>query len=500
MKYFLTTCLLACSLISLTATAQLRTTTLPPDLEVQFSKAGYLAEDVADLLITDSYTTKHNGVQHLYLRQRWKGIEVWNGDIAVHRAPGAGLVKLNNGSFPRMAKRVNTDKPTITAAQALGNVLARTLPGKAVPALISTEDGGTRYAFDGSEAGDTPIEVKLYWVAVGDALRLAWNVNHYVPDGSHWWNVRIDALTGQELDRNDWVSQCAFDVEHDHPAATAPTPGAMPEAASAPASPNDYNVYAWPLESPSHGPRTLENAPWTDGGVASPFGWHDTNGAAGAEFTTARGNNVQAQEDTDANNTGGFSPDGGPALDFDFPVNLTQAPSTYQSAAITNLFYWNNIMHDVWYQYGFDDASGNFQANNYGRGGAQNDHVLADALDGSGTNNANFGTPPDGSSPRMQMFVWTAPTPDRTSDFDNGIIAHEYGHGISNRLVAGPSNVNCLGNQEQMGEGWSDYFSLVMTLKAGDVGTTARGIGTYALGQPPPEQGSDLRPTPPIRR
>jgi extracellular elastinolytic metalloproteinase len=57
-------------------------------------------------------------------------------------------------------------------------------------------------------------------------------------------------------------------------------------------------------------------------------------------------------------------------LDFDFPIDLTQAPLTYQSAAITNLFYWNNLMHDVWYQYGFDDASGNFQQNNYGRGGA----------------------------------------------------------------------------------------------------------------------------------
>jgi extracellular elastinolytic metalloproteinase len=40
-----------------------------------------------------------------------------------------------------------------------------------------------------------------------------------------------------------------------------------------------------------------------------------------------------------------------------------------------------------------------------------NDFVIADAYDGSRTNNANFGTPPDGSSPRMQMFVWTHPTP-----------------------------------------------------------------------------------------
>jgi hypothetical protein len=33
------------------------------------------------------------------------------------------------------------------------------------------------------------------------------------------------------------------------------------------------------------------------------------------------------------------------------------------------------------------------------------DFVRAEAQDSSGTNNANFGTPPDGSLPRMQMFI-----------------------------------------------------------------------------------------------
>ncbi len=74
-------------------------------------------------------------------------------------------------------------------------------------------------------------------------------------------------------------------------------------------------------------------------------------------------------------------------------------------------------------------------------------------------------------------------------DLDNGIVAHEYGHGISNRLTGGPDNSSCLGNTttgsrtdgEQMGEGWSDFFSLVTTVKTGDVGADARGIGNYAV-------------------
>ena len=79
---------------------------------------------------------------------------------------------------------------------------------------------------------------------------------------------------------------------------------------------------------------------------------------------------------------------------------------------------------------------------------------------------------------------------DRDSDLDNGIIVHEYGHGISNRLTGGPSTASCLGNQEQMGEGWSDFFALLLT----DENTENRGIGTYAVFQPTTGQG--IRPYP----
>jgi extracellular elastinolytic metalloproteinase len=68
-------------------------------------------------------------------------------------------------------------------------------------------------------------------------------------------------------------------------------------------------------------------------------------------------------------------------------------------------------------------------------------------------------------------------------DFDNGIIAHEYGHGISNRLTGGPSQADCLGNAEQMGEGWSDWFSLITSVRPQDVADTRRGVGTYVLRQ-----------------
>jgi len=61
----------------------------------------------------------------------------------------------------------------------------------------------------------------------------------------------------------------------------------------------------------------------------------------------------------------------------------------------------------------------------------------------------------------MRMYVWNRSNPYRDGDLDAGIVVHEYGHGISNRLTGGPSNVNCLGGGEPggMGEGWGDWWA-----------------------------------------
>ena len=486
MAYLRNTLALLCLSSALGAMAQQAVDPVSIAREQLLTK-GFEAADLGDVLIKDSYASSGNGLLHTFIRQRWQGIEVWNGDIAVHQASDGTVIKLNNGAWPQLERRVNATSPVVSAQTALTNVLSRTAPGVATPALLSSADAGRFLVFDGSALGEEPVIVQLVYQPVGDQLRLAWNVNHYLADGSHWWNVRMDAVTGQELDRNDWVSQCSFDDP-----CRAETCDA-PEAPPPPAAPNDFRVYPAPVESPNHGARSIRNAPWLNGGIASPYGWQDTDGNVTPNYTITRGNNVWAQEDANGNNGTGYSPNSA-TLDFDYAVNLAGAPSTYQDAAITNLYYWNNLMHDVWYQYGFDDPSGNFQSNNYGRGGLGADYVLADAQDGGGTNNANFATPPDGSTPRMQMYLWTYTTPSRDGDLDNGVIAHEFTHGISNRLVGGPGNTSCLNNAEQMGEGWSDWCALMMTIEPGDQGIDRRGIGTYVVGQA--ITGGGIRPAP----
>ncbi len=263
-------------------------------------------------------------------------------------------------------------------------------------------------------------------------------------------------------------------------------------------NPDSYEVFAQPKEYPDDGPRSIELDPALDGGDASPFGWHDTDGTPGAEFTITRGNNVYAYTDIDANNEPdpGSAPDGGPLLEFIFPLDLGHDPAAYRPASVTNAFYWLNVIHDVLYGYGFDEAAGNFQENNYGAGGIAGDPILIEVQDGSFTNGITVVTPPDGGSPRIQLGLFTLTNPRRDSALSSYALSYAVGRAVTLRLVGGPSTVDCLDTQESTGMsvGWSDWIALVLTADPSETATTSRGVGTYIFGQPP--TGSGIRDAP----
>jgi hypothetical protein len=148
-------------------------------------------------------------------------------------------------------------------------------------------------------------------------------------------------------------------------------------------------------------------------------------------------------------------------------------------ASIVGMFFHVNWLHDRWYEAGFDEASGNAQQNNFGLGGIGGDPILAAGNHFSGTDNANMSTPPDGSSPRMHMFLFKGPNPlpSRTSNHEALITFHEMGHYITNRLVANAMGLtNSQG--EAMGEGWGDFFAVCMTSQPTDNFAS----GTFAVG------------------
>jgi len=152
--------------------------------------------------------------------------------------------------------------------------------------------------------------------------------------------------------------------------------------------------------------------------------------------------------------------------------------ATNLQASLVGMFFHVNWLHDRWYDAGFDEAAGNAQKDNFGRGGVAGDPILAEGNDFSGHDNANMSTPADGASPRMQMYEFTGPGPiSRTSNHEALITFHEMGHYITNRLVG---NANGLTNTqgEAMGEGWGDFFAACMTSQKTDNFAT----GTFAVG------------------
>ena len=475
---------------------------------------GLTTADLADTAVIQTYSSQSDFTQ-IEMHQRVNEIDVFNGIILINIAADGSIINLHNHFIPAAASKVNIARPELSAEEA---VYAAADHLGLMPQDLAVEEqiGGASEAvvFNAAGISRNPISAKLIYQPQERAVRLAWDIEIYELDQQNWWSMRVDAVSGEVLAQDNYVIHEDFNAQAAEAHGTSAFDSVEQHQHTAPATTapellgsNDYWVYEWPRESPLHNPqgpagppaegRTIQNSPWNDASpssLPSPYGWHDTNGAAGAEYTVTRGNNVNAYED---GNNPGYQPNCGPSLDCAssplFDVDFTQSPNSYEAAAITNLYYWNNIIHDMTYLYGFDEAARNFQENNYGNGGAGSDSVNAEAQDGSGNCNANFGTPSDGSNPTMQMYTCSNTSPDRDGDFDNAVIVHEYTHGISNRLTGG-SSVFCLNNSEQMGEGWSDWLSMMMTMEAGDLGTDSRGMGTYLFGQPP--NGPGIRPNP----
>ena len=611
-------------------------------LQARCADYGITAADAADVLVTSAYSSKKSGVTHVYFSQAHQGIEVLQAAGNANIGREGSLINMHVRFVANLAGKVSHTAPSLGAGQAV-QVLAKEL-GIALPAVlpITAQEGGPmqKVLFAKGDYALEPIPVRLAYYPDEDlGVRLVWEVQFYERKADHHWLAGVDAVSGEIRFMRDQVIHCDFGSPADGHVHHAPrdfskhlSPEFMPSNTSG------YNVYPVPVESPNHGSRTIVADPADL--IASPYGWHDFDGQPGADTTITFGNNVHAYQDTlNIDEPSGDEPDGGPDLLFDHPLNLNALPSTYIDAAVTNLFFWNNVMHDVWYQYGFDEPAGNFQFNNYGKGGEEGDYIRAQAQDGGGTNNANFSSGADGSNARIQMYLWTGgsgeflltiDTPStiagsyvgaeagfgpglptdvpitaalvlvddgtanptlgcntfvnaaevegrialidrgdcpfadkvvnaqdagavaaiicnntagapfamggdgsavtipsimisqadcelikielingitasllgsgagaqfRDGDFDNGIICHEYGHGISIRLTGGPgTGFSCLSNAEQMGEGWSDYVGLMLTMEEGDLGPDIRGIGTFAIDEP--VDGVGIRPAP----
>lgn len=384
--------------------------------------------DVASLALTRE--DNDAGTTFLRYSQTVSGIKVFEGEVQVVVNTNGQVLSVREGFLT--AGSLGKLRPSVSETEGLTRAFGyagREVDGAFVEIAGRASKGAAARFANPLGADFEEVLSELNVVRVGDDARLAWHA--YAEVGpSEWYEMLVDAKTGELLLRHNLYVEAA-----------------------------QGTVYT---EDPGAGPRSLVSFVG-DTTINTAAGWMGTS-------TVSTGNNVEAYLDTnadnapDANNGAGLSNGHASAAnqDFTFPFSTTVDPRTQQAAVVTNLFYFNNIMHDFSYGLGFTETSGNFQTNNFGRGGTGNDSVRAEAQDGSGTNNANFATPPEGQRPRMQQFLFTAPTPDRDSSLDSDVVFHEYGHGISNRLI-GNGGTGLSGTQSgAMGEGWSDYWSITI--------------------------------------
>jgi subtilase family serine protease len=375
-------------------------------------RLGLERADLDGLTAVRDYTSRATGVRHVLFRQAADGIPVFDSTVGVHLLRDGSIARITSNAAPVEGR---DPIPAITSGRARAEAAAQT----------------------GAAAGAAG-PASLAWLPVDGRLRLAWHVVVTGPQEPDEFDVLIDARSGELLLRRNRVRYAngfARVIQGPGTASLDPRrPDPMPFGADGTAAcppPVNYAV------------RSLNTQFRDPGTVLAATGFLEGNNT-----TVMRGSGAESAQGT-------F--DGSTWL-FDFPFNSAGSAEAF-------LFFAMNYAHDFYYDLGFDEASGNFQVDNFGRGGVAGDPIRARAR-AAGRNNANYVHRPDGTVATINMFLWDGVgcwgedvdgdgTPDLDGDYDLDIVLHEYHHGVSLRL-----NTAFSGNEAgAIGEGGGDFFA-----------------------------------------
>ena len=409
-------------------------------------------------------------IRRIYVQQHVNGIPIKGAVLNLNYAVNGKKAIVS--TFKKV--NVNTSSPSINAAGALRNAMLHLGTFNTKTPLVEKEASSEpqqETIFEKGSMAAADFKARLLYFSEtpkSKEARLVWETQLYTKDRQNYWLVLVDATNGEVISTQDLVLHCTFGgLEYDFSEAEAKvhkhhtqekhlatavamdekiaalknksTFGFLEKSMLAPAVDHQYSVLALPAESPidlsATNTQTMVSVLSAGDAVASPYGWNKTSGS---EIQDTKGNNVYSFYDASPGPLGGAPSGVAPASTigvngastWDYAWDLSKEPEfnspgtpnnpfPNRSAAIVNLFYMNNMMHDIFYGFGFNEANRNFQeVNNFvedpsigDRGGLANDGLLAQAQDGGGTNNANMLTLADGVNGQMQMYLWTAAIP-----------------------------------------------------------------------------------------
>ena len=428
------------------------------------SDFGLEADDLNDYRLLSQFVSPHTRVTHIVLQQQHNGLDVFGSMINIAVDNDGRIIAGGSSFVPGLSSQTEAMQTAQTnAVGALGNVFSSLGLTPTTNVEVLSQSGEPNQAVLISDGGvaSQPISGGLGYIYNQGDLELAWVFSIPTADGAHSYAAFASAETGDYMMALDGVMNAV------------------------------YSAFDFPVMNPDQGSQQNIEV-LTDPTSPSPFGWHDTNGVPGPEFTDTRGNNVFVQSgaiDAEPPNSNGVRAEGGEGLEFVYPYN-PNLPATAEEnvlASTTNVFYTLNVVHDVMATYGFDEAAGNYQATNYTGLGVDGDALQVDVTDPGpdALCNALFYSIPspslfatvDGDNNMIEMGYCNRTDPTRDSGFDNDIILHEFGHALIGRLVGGPFWMQGAVDEEQSGaihEGGADYLSLLFGMQATDTPETPK--------------------------
>ncbi len=421
---------------------------------------GYGSARLAGARLDRSYFTPHNGMRSAVWEQSFEGIPIFEAVLQGHVDAQNSLVNVSSTFLSDPARAAGAGSPDWRNILAQPPISAPRAIQLAAENLRETVDLGDIHSlpdlpdppgpwrrFQAPPLPGIALARRVWLPLQPSVMTLAWEVELTRPAPNERYQCVVDATSGEVIlrrCRTFYFSPATYEVY------TSDSPSPLTPGYDVPVTNQPPRVARSVLSLAALSPK------------ASPNGWINDGD------NETLGNNVDAHLDRNGDDQPDLPrPQGSPARTFRFPLDPTQDPSTYADAAVVQLFYWCNWMHDQLYDLGFTEAAGNFQKDNFGRGGLGNDPLLADAQDGSGFNNANFTPTRDGMSPRIQMFIFDGPNPHRDGDLDGEIILHEYTHGLSDRLVGGGVGISAY-QTIGLAEGWSDFYALALLSEPDD--------------------------------
>ncbi len=426
------------------------------------------AKDVDGALVTRDFSTHGGLMHHVTLQQAIGGVPVYGNMLRANVTGRGEMINAGGSIVPEPVGGWKIPASRLSAGDAL-RIAARNAGIYVSSGATAGESSGvsekTAWQVGAEFDSWTPVTTeRVYFALSREEMRPAYHVVIPTKGVGHTYDVIVDASSGDVLWRHNWLcNETTQPVTYRVYTSDSPAPGTP-----GPSTPNGWQA---PFV-----PRQLITVQPTQIAPFSPDGWIPDGGS------TTTGNNVDAYLDRDGS-ANVPDPNGRPisvSRFFDLPIAtdanhvITGSPLDYSMATVVQGFYMANLYHDQVYAMGFDEPAGNYQLDNFGRGGVQGDYVRMEMQDGSGTNNANWSSSTDGSTARCQMYLWTAPTPQRDGGLDNDIIIHELTHGLSIRL----HQATLTGTQARsMGEGWSDFYGTCLTAESSD-----NLFGTYATG------------------